>query len=135
MRSTSNAIFEQADVVYRGTSRLGSFEEHHPKNTGAISPWSIRTIDYDRVLNVFEHGAYQIEECLVGRATIDGHEVVHYAMAGEWPRHLWYDHEGKMIRFCAEEAFDTYIETVLEAYRGRDADAADLNRPCAEVFE
>ena len=76
------------DVVYRGASRLGSFEERHPKNTGAISPWSIRTIDYDRVLNVFEHGAYQIEERLVGRATIDGQEVVHYAMAGEWPRHL-----------------------------------------------
>ena len=40
-----------------------------------------------------------------------------------------------MIRFCAEEAFDTYIETILEAYRDRDADAADLNRPCAEVFD
>jgi hypothetical protein len=126
---------DRGDIIYRGTSRLGSFEERHPENTGAISPWSIRTIDYDRVLNVFQRGAYRIEHRLAGRATVDGRPVVHYAMAGEWPRHLWYDDQGKMIRFCAEEAFDTYIETVLEAYRGRDTDAADLNRPCAEVFE
>jgi len=125
---------EGGEVVYRGASRLGSFEERHPENTGAISPWSIRTIDYDRVLNVFEHGAYQVENRLVGRATVDGREIVHYAFAGEWPRHLWYQ-EGKMVRFCAEEAFGTYIETVLEAYADRAVDAVGLNRPCAEMFE
>jgi hypothetical protein len=126
---------ERGDIVYRGRSSLGSFEERHPENTGAISPWSIRTIDYDRLLNLFEHGAYQVERRLVGRATIDGREIVHYALAGEWPRHLWYDHEGKMIRFCAEEAFGTYIETTLEAYADPDVDAVGLNRPCAEIFE
>jgi Family of unknown function (DUF6134) len=126
---------ERGDIMYRGTSSLGSFEERHPENTGTISPWSMRTIDYDRLLNVFQHGAYQIENRLVGRAIVDDGEIAHYAMAGEWPRHLWYDDQGMMIRFCAEEAFDTYIETVLEAYRERDTDAVELNRPCAELFQ
>ena len=40
-----------------------------------------------------------------------------------------------MIRFCAEEAFDSYIETTLEAYADLDIDAAGLNRSCAVVFQ
>ena len=90
--------------------------------------------DYDRVLNVFERGAHPIESRLVGLATVAGKQVVHYAIRGEWPRHLWYQ-EGKMIRFCAREAFGTYVETVLEAYADFDVDALGLNRPCAEIFE
>ena len=125
---------ERGDIVYRGTSRLGAFEERHPANTGAVTPWSIRTVDYDRVLNVFERGAHPIESRLVGLATVAGKQVVHYAIRGEWPRHLWYQ-EGKMIRFCALEPFGTYVETVLEAYVDLDVDALGLNRPCAEIFE
>jgi hypothetical protein len=124
----------RGEVVYRGASRLGSFEERHPANTGAVSPWSIRTVDYDRLLNVFEHGAYPIESRLVGRATVRRQEVAHYAISGAWPRHLWYQ-EGKMIRFCGKEPFGTYIETVLEAYADRAVDALGLSRPCAELFE
>jgi Family of unknown function (DUF6134) len=126
---------DQRSVVYRAASKLGSSERRYPSNTGPVSPWSIRTVDYDRLLNVFEHGAYEVENRLVGRATVDGREIVHYAFASEWPRHLWYDDEGKMIRFCAEEVFGTYIETTLQAYADLDVDAADLNRPCAEVFD
>jgi hypothetical protein len=125
---------ERGDVLYRGASRLGSFEERHPVNTGAVTPWSIRTVDYDRVLNVFEHGAHPIESRLVGRAPVDGKEVAHYAIGGGWPRHLWYE-EGKMIRFCALETFSTYVETVLEAYADRAVDTLGLSRPCAELFE
>ena len=110
---------ERGDVVYRGASRFGSFEERHPANTGAITPWSIRTVAYDRLLDLFAHGAYAIESRLVGRATVDGKEIVHYAIGGEWPRHLWYQ-DGKMIRFCGEEPFGTYIETILEAYADRE---------------
>ncbi len=124
----------KGDVVYRGSSTVGSFEERYPANTGVISPWSVRTVDYVQVLNVFEHGAYQVESRLVGRATVDGEEVSHYALTGGWPRHLWYQ-EGKMIRFCAKEPFDTYIETVIEAYADRTVDAVGLNRPCAAMFE
>jgi hypothetical protein len=36
---------ERGDVVCRGASRLGAFEERHPANTGAVTPWSIRTVD------------------------------------------------------------------------------------------
>jgi hypothetical protein len=122
------------EVVYRGRSSLGSFEERHPANTGAVSPWSIRTVAYARLLNVFEHGVHPTESSLVGRATIDGSEVQHYAMGGQWPRHLWYQ-DGKMIRFCGREAFDTYIETVLEAYADRAIAAAGLSRSCGELFE
>jgi hypothetical protein len=125
---------ERGDVVYRGASSFGSFEERHPANTGAITPWSIRTVDYDRVLSVFDHGVYPIESRLVGRATVEGHEVAHYAISGEWPRHLWYQ-EGNMIRFCALETFGTYVETVLEAYADRAIDALGLSRPCALLFE
>jgi hypothetical protein len=125
---------ERGEVVYRGASSLGSFEERHPANTGAVTPWSIRTVDYDRVLNVFEHGAHPIESRLAGRATVDGKEIDHYAISGDWPRHLWYQ-EGKMIRFCGQEPFGTYIETVLEAYADREVDALGLSRPCAELFE
>lgn len=121
-------------VVYRIASTLGSSEDHYPANTGAISPWSIRTIDYDRMLDVFEHGAYRIESRLVGRAEVQGREVVHYAVTGQWPRHLWYQ-DGKMVRFCAEEVFGTYIETIWEPYLDLDTDAAELRRPCAEVFQ
>ena len=124
----------RGDIVYRGTSRFDSFEERHPQNTGAITPWSIRTVAYDRILDLFAHGAYAIESRLAGRATVDGKEVVHYAIGGEWPRHLWY-REGKMIRFCGQEPFGTYIETVLEAYADRAIDAVDLSRPCALLFE
>ena len=125
---------ERGEVVYRGVSRFDSFEERHPANTGAITPWSIRTIAYDRVLDLFARGAYAIESRLAGRATVDGKEVAHYAIGGEWPRHLWYQ-EGKMIRFCGQEPFGTYIETVLEAYADRAIDAVDLSRPCALLFE
>jgi hypothetical protein len=125
---------ERGDVVYRGTSRFDSFEERHPRNTGAITPWSIRTIAYDRVLDLFAHGAYAIESRLVERATVNGKEVAHYAIDGEWPRHLWYE-KGKMIRFCGQEPFGTYIETVLEAYADRTTDAVALSRPCALLFE
>ena len=125
---------ERDEVVYRGASRFGSFEERHPANTGAITPWSIRTVAYDRLLDLFAHGAYAIESRLVGRATVDGREIVHYATGGEWPRHLWYQ-DGKMIRFCGEEPFGTYIETILEAYADRVAGTLGLNRPCAAVFE
>ena len=125
---------ERGDLAYRGASRLGSFEERHPANTGAVTPWSIRTVDYDQVLDVFEHGAHPIESRLVGRARVDGKEVVHYAIGGEWPRHLWYQ-DSKMVRFCALETFGTYVETVLEAYADRAVDALGLSRPCAELFE
>jgi hypothetical protein len=125
---------ERDEVVYRGASRFGSFEERHPANTGAITPWSIRTVAYDRLLDLFAHGTYAIESRLVGRATVDGREIVHYATGGEWPRHLWYQ-DGKMIRFCGEEPFSTYIETILEAYADRVAGTLGLNRPCAAVFE
>jgi hypothetical protein len=125
---------EGEHVVYRGVSGLGSFEERHPANTGAITPWSIRTVAYDRLLDLFAHGAYAIESRLAGSATLDGKEVLRYALTGGWPRHLWYQ-EGKMIRFCGEEPFGTYIETVLEAYADRAVDAVDLSRPCAELFE
>jgi hypothetical protein len=125
----------QGEVVYRGTSRLGTFEERYPDNTGAVTPWSIRTVAYDRLLDLFAHGDYAIESRLVERASVNGDEVSHYVLLGEWPRHLWYDHEGKMIRFCAQEPFDTYIETVLEAYADREVDALGLNRPCAAMFE
>jgi hypothetical protein len=125
---------QRGDMVYRGTSRVGSFEERHPANTGAITPWSIRTVEYDRLLDLFAHGAYAIESRLVGRATVDGKEIAHHAIGGEWPRHLWYQ-EGKMIRFCGAEPFGTYIETILEAYADREAGALGLDRPCAEMFE
>ena len=126
---------ERGDVVYRGTSRLGSFEERHPANTGAVTPWSIRTVAYDRVLNVFEHGAYAIESRLVGRATVAGKEIVHYAIGGEWPRHLWYQ-EGKMIRFCALRSRSAPISRrCSRPYADRDVDTLGLNRPCAEIFE
>jgi hypothetical protein len=125
---------ERGDIVYRGTSRFASFEERHPENTGAITPWSVRTVAYDRLLDLFAQGAFRIESRLVGRATVEGQEVSHYAIGGEWPRHLWYQ-EGKMIRFCARETFGTYVETVLEAYADLDVDALGLNRPCAEIFE
>jgi hypothetical protein len=122
------------EVVYRGTSRLGSFEERHPANTGTVTPWSIRTVGYDRLLNVFEHGVHPIESRLVARAPVEGKTVEHYSMGGEWPRHLWYL-DGKMIRFCAREAFDTYIETVLEAYADRVVETVSLSRPCSELFD
>jgi hypothetical protein len=125
---------EQSGVVYRGVSRFDSFEERHPANTGAITPWSVRTVAYDRVLDLFAHGAYRIESRLVASATVDGQEVAHYVIGGEWPRHLWYQ-EGKMLRFCGQEPFGTYIETVLEAYADLELDALELNRTCAEVFE
>lgn len=125
---------ERGDVVYRGASSLGSFEERHPANTGAITPWSIRTVAYDRLLDLFAHGAYAVESHLVGRAIVDGKEVVHYVLAGEWARQLWYGN-GKMIRFCGKEPFGTYIETVLEAYADRAVEALALSRPCAELFE
>jgi hypothetical protein len=124
----------EGGVVYRGVSRFDSFEERHPANTGAITPWSVRTVAYDRVLDLFAHGAYRIESRLVGSATVGGQEVVHYVIGGEWPRHLWYQ-EGKMIRFCGQEPFGTYIETVLEGYADLELDALALNRTCAEVFE
>jgi Family of unknown function (DUF6134) len=125
---------EQGDVVYRGASRLHGFEERHPANTGAITPWSVRTVTYDRLLDLFAHGAYAIESRLVGRATLGGRQVVHYVIDGEWPRHLWYQ-DGKMIRFCGEEPFGTYIETILEDYADREIDVLGLNRPCAAMFE
>jgi hypothetical protein len=125
---------ERSDMVYRGASRFGSFEERHPENTGAITPWSLRTVAYDRLLDLFAHDAYAIESRLIGRATVDGQEVVHYVIGGEWPRLLWYQ-DGKMIRFCGEEPFGTYIETILEAYADHDIDAVGLSRPCAELFE
>jgi len=125
---------ERGDVVYRGASSFGSFEERHPANTGAITPWSIRTVDYDRVLDLFAHAHYAIESRLVGRATVAGRDIARYAIGGEWPRQLWYQ-DGKMIRFCGEEPFGTYIETVLEAYADLELDTLGLSRPCAELFE
>ncbi len=121
-------------VLYRGRSGLGSFEERHPANTGAITPWSIRTVGYDRLLDLFAHDVYAIDSRLSARGTVDGREVVRYAIGGEWPRLLWYQ-DGKMIRFCGEEPFGTYIETILETYAGRAIDAVGLSRPCAELFE
>jgi hypothetical protein len=125
---------EGEHVLYRGRSGFRSFEERHPANTGAITPWSVRTVTYDRVLDLFAHGAYRIDSRLLRRATVDGREVVHYAVNGESPRHLWYE-EGEMIHFCGQEPFGTYIETVLEAYADLELDALELNRTCAEVFE
>ncbi len=121
-------------VLYRGRSGLGSFEERHPANTGAITPWSIRTVGYDRLLDLFAHDVYAIDSRLSARGTVGGREVVRYAIGGEWPRLLWYQ-DGKMIRFCGEEPFGTYIETILETYAGRAIDAVGLSRPCAELFE
>lgn len=125
---------EGKHVVYRGASSFRSFEERHPANTGAITPWSIRTVAYDRLLDLFAHRSYAIESRLVARGTVDGKEISHFAISGGWPRHLWYQ-QGKMIRFCGEEPFGTYIETILEAYADREVDALGLNRSCAEIFE
>jgi hypothetical protein len=125
---------ERGGVVYRGRSRLHSFEERYPDGTGVISPWSIRTVTYDRLLDLFAHGAYRIDSRVAGRAVVDGQEVVRYVVRGEWPRLLWYQ-EGKMIRFCGEEPFGAYIETVLEPYADHAVDAVGLSRPCAELFE
>ena len=125
---------ERGEVVYRGVSRFDSFEERHSANTGAITPWSVRTVAYDRLLDLFARGAYAIESSLVGRAAVGGRQVVHYAVDGEWPRHLWYE-DGKMIRFCGEEPFTTYIDTILEDYADREIDVLGLNRPCAAMFE
>jgi hypothetical protein len=124
----------RGDMVYRGASDAGSFEERHPANTGATTPWSVRTVGYDRLLDLFAQAAYPIESRLVGRATVDGKETAHYAIGGEWQRHLWYQ-EGKLIRVCGAEPFGTYIETILEAYADRAAGALELDRPCAELFE
>jgi hypothetical protein len=124
----------RGDMVYRGASRVGSFEERHPANTGATTTWSVRTVGYDRLLDLFAHAVYALESRLVGRATVDGREIAHYAIGGEWRRHLWYQ-EGKMIRFCGAEAFGTYVETILEAYADREAGTLGLDRPCAELFE
>jgi hypothetical protein len=121
-------------MVYRTVSSRGASEERYPENTGAVMPWSIRTTHYDRLVNVFEHGVYRAQSRLAGRATVAGHEIVHYAFAGEWPRHLWYS-GGKMIRFCALESFGTHVETVLETYADLDSDVVGLNRSCAELFE
>jgi hypothetical protein len=125
---------ERGEMVYRGASSFGSFEERHPADTGAITPWSIRTVAYDRLLDLFAHRAYAIDSRLAGRATVDGREVAHYVVSGEWPRQLWYQ-DGKMIRFCGREPFDTYIETIFEPYADREIDALGLSRPCAELFE
>jgi hypothetical protein len=125
---------ERGEMVYRGTTRFDSFEERHPLNTGAITPWSVRTVEYDRVLDLFAHGAYRIDSRLVERGEVEGQEISHYAVGGEWPRRLWYQ-EGKMIRFCGREPLGTYIETVLEAYADRSLDTAGVSRPCAELFE
>ncbi|HEX5077706.1 MAG TPA: hypothetical protein VFV80_01065, partial [Geminicoccaceae bacterium] len=125
---------ERGDIVYRGGSAVGSFEERHPANSGAITTWSIRTVTYDRLLDLFAHRTYPIESRLIGRAAIDGREIARYATAGAWPRHLWYE-DGKMIRFCGEEPFGTYIESVLEAYADLKIAALGLSRPCAELFE
>jgi hypothetical protein len=125
---------ERGDMVYRGASRFGSFEERHPESTGAITPWSIRTVAYDRLLDLFARRAYAVDSRLAGRAMLDGREVVHYVISGEWPRQLWYQ-DGKMIRFCGKEPFGTYIETILEAYADHDIDAVGLSRSCAELFE
>jgi Family of unknown function (DUF6134) len=124
----------RGDMVYRGASRSDSFEERHPANTGAITPWSVRTVEYDRLLDLFAHADYALESRLVERATIDGKETAHYAIEGEWPRHLWYQ-DGKMIRVCGAEEFGTYIETILEAYADRETGALELDRPCADLFE
>jgi hypothetical protein len=91
-------------------------------------------VRYDRLLDLFAHGAYRIDSRLAGRATVAGQEVVHYVIGGEWPRLLWYQ-DGKMIRFCGKEPFGTYIETVLEAYADRAIEVLALSRPCAELFE
>ena len=71
---------------------------------------------------------------MASRGTVDGKEVVRYVVEGEWPRQLWYQ-EGKMIRFCGQEPFGTYIETVLDAYADRAVDAVGLSRSCAELFD
>lgn len=47
---------ERDEMVYRGTSRFDAFEERHPANTGAITPWSDRTVAYDRLLDLFTQG-------------------------------------------------------------------------------
>ena len=125
---------ERGEMVYRGSSRFDSFEERHPRNTGVITPWSVRTVDYDRLLDLFARGAYGIDSRLVATGTVGGDEVGLYAIGGEWPRRLWYQGD-KMIRFCGQEPFGTYIETVLEIYADRAVGEVGLNRPCAELFE
>jgi hypothetical protein len=125
---------ERGQMVYRGSSRFDSFEERHPRNTGAITPWSVRTVHYERLLDLFAHGTYGIDSRLVETGTVGGDEVGLYAIGGEWPRRLWYQ-DDKMIRFCGREPFGTYIETVLDAYADRAIDEVGLSRPCAELFE
>ena len=126
---------EQGRIFYRGNSSLNDFEERHPANTGVISPWSIRTVAYDRLLDLFAQGTYPIETELVGRANVDGQEIRQYAVTGAVARHLWYGADGKMVRFCAAESFGIYVETIFEPYADHQVDALGLNRPCAEQFK
>ena len=97
-------------------------------------PWSVRTVDYARLLDLFGYGTFRVESEVVGRGMVDGHEVVHYVIGKEWPRHLWYE-DGKMVRFCGKEALGTYVETIYEPYLDLDARVAELDQSCAELFE
>ena len=126
---------ERGEVVYRGKSVFGVREQRFPEDTSAVTPWSVRTIDYTRLLDLFGYGSYRIQSKLIGRGMVDGHEVVHYAMGGEWPRHLWYDDGGKMVRFCAKEALGTIVETIYEPYVDLDTTEAGLDQSCAEQFQ